>query len=220
MCYSVGLSASTIITMNFVTGMTHSYAPSDEGCWINPDRCIANFELLIDAPSTYQHTLVEDKYTVFIDRFSDQRELPDRCYQIHYHKPCDNQTFLAWTDQVVKTLRHALIPSFLSFDLNDLAAILQDEPSKRFSLQSIAFDEISDLGRIHPILSQANSSLFVITCAPALQMNVYAEIGSSITAVIKEHCAVRLTVYEYPHLSQLNIAMLYGTPNATKPENL
>ena len=219
MCYSIGFSASSIVTTNFVTGMTYRYDPNGENWEINPHRPIADFELLIDAPSIYQHALVEDKHTVFIDRFANQRELPDHCYQIRYHQPCDNQTFLAWTDQVVNTFRHALIPSFLSFDLNDLAAILQAEPSKRFSLQSITLDEINDLGSTHPALGHANSSLFVITCAPALQMNVYAEIGSSITAVIKEHCAVRLTVHENPHLSQLNIAMLYETPSAIKPGN-
>lgn len=220
MCYSIGFSASSIVTTNFVTGMTYRYDPNGENCEINPHRPIADFELLIDAPSTYQHEPVEEKHTVFIDRFANQRELPEHCYQIRYHQPCDNQTFLAWTDQVVNTLRHALIPSYLSFDLNDLAAILLAEPSKRFSLQSITLDEINDLGSTHPALGHANSSLFVMTSGPAFKLDVYAEITSSITDVLKEHSSVYFTVYEYPHLPQLNIAMLYGTPNAIRPKNL
>lgn len=220
MCYSIGFSASSIVTTNFVTGMTYRYDPNGENYEINPHRPIADFELLIDAPCTYQHVRVEDKYAVFIDRFADQRELPGHCYQIRHHQPCDNQTFLAWTDAVVNTLRHALIPSYLSFDLNDLVTILQAEPSKRFSLQSIAFDEINYLGSTHPALGHANSSLFVMTSGPVFKLDVYAEITSSITDVLKEHSSVYFTVYEYPHLPQLNIAILYGTSNATKPENL
>jgi len=158
--------------------------------------------------------------TVFIDRFANQRELPEHCYQIRCHQSCDNQTFLAWTEQVVNTLRHALIPSFLSFDLNSLVDILQAESSKRFSLQSITLDELSDLGSTHPALAHANSLLFVIICEPALKLDVYAEIANSVTRSIKEHSSVYLTVYEYQHLPQFNIAMLYGTPSAIKPENL
>lgn len=220
MCYSIGFSSSSIVTTNFVTGMTYRYDPNDENCEINPHRPIADFELLIDAPCTYQHVEAENKHTVFIDRFADQRELPGHCYQIRYHQPCDNQTFLDWADQVVNTVRHALMPSFLSFDLNDLAAILQAEFSKRFSLQSITLDKINDLGSTHTALGHANSLLFVIICGPALKLDVYAEIANSVTRSIKEHSSVYFTVYEYPHLPQLNIAMMYGTPNATKPENL
>ena len=220
MCYSIGFSASSIVTTNFVTGMTYRYDPNGENCEINPHRPIADFELLIDAPSTYQHAFVEDKHTVFIDRSANQRELPEHCYQIRYHQLCDNQTFLAWTVQVVNTLRHALIPSFLTFDLNNLVDILQAEPSKRFSLQSITLDKINDLGSTHPALGHANSLLFVIICEPALKLDVYAEIANSVTRSIKEHSSVYFTVYEYPHMPQLNIAMLYGTPSATKPKNL
>lgn len=200
MCYSVGFSASSIVTTNFVTGMSYGYDPNGENCEINPHRPIADFELLIDAPSTYQHALVENKHTVFIDRFANQRELPDHCYQIRYHQPCAHQAFLAWADQVVDTLRHVLIPSFLSFDLNNLVDIVQAEPSKRFSLQSITFDEINDLVLTHPALRHTNSSLFVITCGPAFKLDVYAEITSSITDLLKEHSSVYFTVYEHPHL--------------------
>lgn len=208
----LGMSASTIVTKNFITGITNCFEPNNRDGRINYDRVLFNFEFLIDAPSDPQNLNIQDKYRLFIDRATYERDLPDRCYQIRCHKLCDTKTFLAWANEVVNALKNALIESSFNFDLQDLDDVLQSEESKLFSLQTVAFTDIDELSSTLPTLSQSNSALFITMGPGLLKLNVLHGVQDGAWTVLNEHCRVMFTMYEHSHMQHINVSILYGTP--------